>query len=624
LEIWCVYEIQEYNGGELIDNHRNMNFVFLRLSVDMIRSVIERFPLVVLFACLATGLAANALEGAIPSWAETVIIVCVVSFFVGLAGYIFAERLGKDKAIVSILLIIFAEGYFWFLPGGFESLRGIDFAQVFLLLFVSVICVFSAPYFVWHQINGFWQYNRQLVGRLFFTVISTGTLFVGITISLVSTQYLFEWQIQSEWYFRIWILIVGLVSTIVFLAGIPKQFDRLEEMGEYPYVLEIFSKYVLVPLLILYGSILYVYGGRILFTGEWPKGTVAFLVFWYALIGVGTCLLLFPRRDQSLWIRPMAKIFYVTLIPLAFLLSGAVFVRVLEYGWTANRGGMILFGVWMIGISIFNLTRVRDDIRYLFFTTAVSIFVFSFGPLSVFSAAQLSQSRQLESLLLKNSLLVDGVVVNQEEELSIPEEEKQRIRSLVSYLWDIRGLNTTGTRFGFSLEELTLDEVFVLFRSGDIISQEDSIMFTGDTRYEFQSERKDAVNISGFSRLYQFACNPLCISEDGVEEFVFENGVLQVRDMTGKILIALDFTEKSQQFFAQHSSEKQAIESSSPEHFRVQPRYIQKSVADKYMVFEKIQGKTKIKLLLDNIRFQKIEGKDAVESVTGRLFIVRP
>jgi len=601
-----------------------MNFVFLRLSVDLIRSVIARFPLVVLLACLTTGLAVNALDGTLPSWAETLIVVCGIGFFVGLAGYIFAERLGRGKTAVSVLLVIFAEGYFWFLPGGFESMRSIDFAQVFLLLLMSVIFIFSAPYFFCRQINGFWQYNRQLFGRLFFTAISTGTFFAGIVISLVSMQFLFEWSIQPEWYFRIWILIVGLVSTTVFLAGIPKQFDHLEVMGEYPYVLEVFSKYVLAPLLILYGSILYVYGGKILFTGEWPKGTVAFLVFWYALIGIGTCLLLFPRRDQSLWIRPMAKIFYITLIPLAFLLSGAILVRVLEYGWTANRGGMMMFGVWMIGVSIFSLTKIRDDIRYLFFATAVSIFVFSFGPLSVFSAARLSQSRQLEALLLKDALVVDGVV-SQGKQFLIPEKEKQQIGSLVSYLWDIRGLDAAGTRLGVSLEGVTPEQASVIFGlRGDMVSREDLAMSTEDELYEFQAEHKNAANISGFSRLYQFMCNPICVSEEGAETFIIEDGVLQVKDTAGKILIALNLTEKSQQLLDQYSSEKQAIEDSTSEHLITQLPPIRKSVSDEDMMFEKIQGKIKIKLLLDNLRFQKIEGKSVVESVTGKLLISRP
>lgn len=597
-----------------------MNLVFFRLSVDMIRGVIARFPLAVLFACVGTGFAVNALDGTAPVWVEKLVIVFGVSFFVGSAGYIFAERFGRSKAAVSVLLVIFAEGYFWFLPEGFGSMRAIDALQVFLLLFVSIIALFSAPYFASRQVNGFWQYNRQLFGRLFFTVFSTGTLFVGIVASLASLQFLFEWQLQPEWYFRIWLLIVGLVSTTVFLAGIPKQFDHLEVMGEYPYVFEVFSKYVLVPLLILYGSILYLYGGKILLMGEWPKGTVAFLIFWYALFGVATCFLLFPRRDQSLWIRPMAKVFFVTLIPLAMLLWGAVFIRVSEYGLTANRGGMILFGLWMIGVSVFNLTKNRDDVRYLFFATAISVLVFSFGPLSVFAVARSNQSYRLEALLAKNALLVDGSL-NRKDEISIPEKEKQEIRSVVRYLWDTRGLDEAVKRVGVSpAEALTPEQVFSVFGVGYESEMDDSQEMTTDADYDyrFSANRRNVTNVIGYSRLYRFSCNPGCSAEAGDETIVLADGVLRVRDTkTEKVIADVDMMEKSRWLldrFGQRASEDTVSET----------RSVSRQVDPEDMVFEKNQGKLKIRILFDDLYFRGVDGVSSVEGVGGILLITRP
>ncbi len=588
--------------------------------MDMIRGVIARFPLVVLFAYIGTGFAVHAVDGTAPDWMEKLIIVFLVSFFVGLAGYIFAERFGRDKMAVSVLMVIFAEGYFWFLPEGFEMMRSIDVAQIFLLLTVSVIAVFSVPYLLHQQVNGFWQYNRQLMRRFLFTAISTGTLFVGIVISLASMQFLFDWQIQSEWYFRIWILIVGLVSTVVFLAGIPKQFDHLEVMGEYPYVFEVFSKYILVPLLMLYGSILYVYGGKILLVGEWPKGTVSVLVSWYALLGIATCFLLFPRRDQSMWVRPMAKIFYATLIPLALLLLGAVIVRAVEYGWTANRGGMTMFGVWLIGVSLFNLTKKRDDIRLLFFVTAISIFVFSFGPLSVFSAAERSQSSRLEEMLTKNSILVDGRL-NRGEKPLISKKDTQEIRSTVEYLWDIRGLDIVSGWSEVVSEDPDLGQVFAMLGLVEGMEQEQMIFESPDTRYAFRADRSGVVDISGFSRLYQFTCNPTCALSEGAEEMAFENGVLQVKEKTGKSLVTVDLAEKSQRLLNEYVPEKEKTESYVDQSL---DQNREKKVPVQEMVFEKVQGKLKIRLIFEEMIVKQTDDKNTVESFSGMLFITRP
>lgn len=71
----------------------------------------------------------------------------------------------------------------------------------------------------------------------------------------------------------------------------------------------------------------------------------------------------------------------------------------------------------------------RDDVRYLFFATAIGILIFSFGPLSVFSVARSSQLQRLEELLTKNAFLIDGAV-NQEARVSMSEQEKEDIRSV--------------------------------------------------------------------------------------------------------------------------------------------------------------------------------------------------
>lgn len=134
---------------------------------------------------------------------------------------------------MSALLVIFAEGYFWFLPDGFEAMRGIDIAQIILLLAVSIIALFSAPYFVSRQVNGFWQYNRQLLKRLFFTVFSSGDAFYRHRHFLGESPVSFRVADAARMVFPYLLFIVGLLSTTIFLEGIPKQFDHLDVMGEY-------------------------------------------------------------------------------------------------------------------------------------------------------------------------------------------------------------------------------------------------------------------------------------------------------------------------------------------------------------------------------------------------------
>lgn len=576
-----------------------------------------RFPGVVFFACLSTVCALMAAGGLAPAWVETLVLVGVVSFFMGLAGYLFVERLeraAQAKTAVGLLLIIFAEGYFWWLPAGFEMMRTIDFAQVFVLILVSILAVFSSPYFRHREINGFWQYQRQLTSRLFFSVISTGTLFVGIVLSLLSIQFLFGVEMPSDWPLWIWIFIVGLVSSTVFLAGIPKQFDHLEVMGEYPYVLEIFSKYVLLPLLTLYGSILFVYGGRILVRGDWPEGGVAFLVSAYALLGILTCLLLFPRREQSLWIRPMTKVFHMTLTPLAFLLLGAVLVRVSEYGLTANRAGMLLFGAWLIGVSIFHFTKKRDDFRWLFFVTIIVVFFFSFGPLSIFSVARVSQTHELDLLLTRNGVLVDGIL-SQERPLSLPTSEKNRIRTITYYLFEIRGLDAVSMRMGIP-KGLSPEEVLILLGLQETLGEEFSMPeMHSDQSLWFQADYAEMLAITQSSRLYPFTCQPVCTlglnHNVSTEALVLENGVLQFKENGNRVLASVDLKEKTRELAERAAPDSASIETSVESHWV--------SLSD--MTFESKAGPLTIKFVFDKLTAHREGEEYLVEGIDGMLLL---
>ena len=66
----------------------------------------------------------------------------------------------------------------------------------------------------------------------------------------------------------------------------PTNFDNLEEIDEYPFGLKVFSQYILLPLLLLYLVILYLYGAKIILLWDWPKGVVSWLIIAVAVLGI--------------------------------------------------------------------------------------------------------------------------------------------------------------------------------------------------------------------------------------------------------------------------------------------------------------------------------------------------
>lgn len=279
----------------------------------------------------------------------------------------------------------------------------------------------------------------------------------------------------------------------------------------------------------------------------------------------------------------------------------------------------MLFGLWMIGTSVFSLTRNRDDVRYLFFATAVSVLVFSFGPLSVFSIARSSQSHRLETLLVKNAVLVDGAV-NQNQQILIPEKEKDDIRSAVRYLWDMRGLDEAIVRMGIPLEGSTPEQVFLTF-GVDYGSESDDREVTDMTReYRFFTYHRSAVDIDGFSRLYRFSCVPECVLQGGNEEVILLDGALQVIDLkTRKVIENVDLIEKARWLSDRYASSQQVSEETS-----VEKQPVSKQVDRGDMVFERSLGKLKIRILFDDLYFQQTNGTDSIGGVEGILLISRP
>ena len=217
------------------------------------------------------------------------------------------------------------------------------------------LLVSFAPYLKGKQLNGFWQYNRLLFTRLVISAIYSGFLYVGIALALVSLNLLFEIKIHDKLYFDLWIVIVGFFNTWFFVSGMPTNFDDLEEIDEYPFGLKVFSQYILLPLLVLYLVILYLYGAKIIVLWDWPKGIVSWLIIAVAVLGIFAFLLIHPfgQKEENSWIKKFSKAYYFILLPLVTMLFIAISMRLADYGITINRYIVLLLGVWLTIVCVY-------------------------------------------------------------------------------------------------------------------------------------------------------------------------------------------------------------------------------------------------------------------------------
>jgi uncharacterized protein DUF4153 len=320
------------------------------------------------------------------------------------------------------------------------------------------LLVSFAPYLKGKQLNGFWQYNRLLFTRLILSIIYSGFLYVGIALALVSLNLLFEIKIHEKLYLDLWIIIVGFFNTWFFIAGMPTNFDNLEEIDEYPFGLKVFSQYILLPLLLLYLVILYLYGAKIILLWDWPKGVVSWLIIAVAVLGIFAFLLIHPfgQKEENSWIKKFSKAYYFILLPLVIMLFIAISMRLADYGVTINRYIVLLLGVWLT-IVCFYFIMGKNNIKFIPISLCVMMLLMSFGPWSMFNVSENSQAERLKTILTENGILKDGKVVNEQtikidsnyysQDYEYPNNKlvtdslNNEIKSIIDYLDDYHGFN---------------------------------------------------------------------------------------------------------------------------------------------------------------------------------------
>lgn len=261
-------------------------------------------------------------------------------------------------------------------------------------------------------LDGFWQFNKLLFVRFWTALLYSTVLFLGLALALGAMHLLFDIDIRGELYGDLYILVAGLVNTWVFVSGLPDNLRQLEEEVNYPRGLRLFAQYVLLPLLIIYLVILYVYGGKILLAWNWPHGMVSILIVSVAALGILSFLLLYPyaRLTGFAWIAPASRWFYVALLPLLIILFLAIGMRLSAYGLTVGRYLVLFIGLWLLMVCVYTLSG-RNTIRFIPASFALLLMAISFGPWGLFSASERAQVARLKVLLEQGGMLKNDSLV---------------------------------------------------------------------------------------------------------------------------------------------------------------------------------------------------------------------
>ncbi len=409
----------------------------IKALLQKLVEIIRLYPFVLLSAITATvcmiisnDFTGNVRMATYPYTKITIVAALGISLFFGLR--MLTLQTGKKYIfqIAGLLLLILL---YFILPADYR-----DFTEVYAYLLIPVflishLFVAIAPFVNNRNSKNFWNYNIQLFIRTVLTAIFTGVMTVGLLLAIASIDELFMLRVPSQYYANVSYTMLFAGSSIIFLLFNSNGLADLKEQREYPQVLKFFTQFILIPLLLLYSLILYVYLAKIIISWELPRGWVSYLILAYAMVGILALLLVHPLKEESRsWVQVFDRLFYYSLLPLLVLLFVAIFTRVLEYGFTEPRYFVLALAIWLTIIAFYFITSRDRQIRFIPLSLVLTgLFAIAFPYFNAFSVSKRSQENELLTTLRNNNLLIKNTIAFSQK---VPEPVVQQISSQLVFL----------------------------------------------------------------------------------------------------------------------------------------------------------------------------------------------
>jgi len=253
----------------------------------------------------------------------------------------------------------------------------------------------------------FLNHNLNLFYSVLFAIAATLILFGGVSLMLYSIDYLFNLEAFGEFYVELGYLCFYLLLPSLILSNLNPNTPHTLLLRS----LTLLITYILVPLLSLYGAILYAYFAKILLSGALPKGNLSIMIIFFGSVGIFTLLLIRDLKDPNPLLKRLQALFFpILLLPIGMLIF-AITVRIQEYGLTEARYAVVLFALWFSFVTLNALIkRKTPSAPITLWGFALLFFLSTIGPFSADKLASTSQYNRLITLLEQEKLLNNGTI----------------------------------------------------------------------------------------------------------------------------------------------------------------------------------------------------------------------
>ena len=329
-----------------------------------------------------------------------------------------------------------------------EYLRTNDYYNIyyFTLIPISIILFLLIPILKKENKE---KYLQSVFSSFIITGIFAAVLWSGIEIILITVNYLFfNFYDKDSLFLRLSMYFFWFIAEVfgesLFLSLLKKPDDNLENY-EFPFIFNLLIKFVIIPLIIIYTGVLYIYMAKVLISVHLPKGLISHLVLWYTAFSVAIMILITPFTQKDKFFENFKKYFPYFSIPLIFASLFAVFQRTYQYGITENRYYVLISIFWLFFCMILYIRKM--NITGIFISLIVCLVIAVYSPLSAKNVSNFSQSQRLKRMLVKYGALKDGKISKITQKLT--DEEGSQIHTTIQYISD----NSTIAKLNFKNEK---------------------------------------------------------------------------------------------------------------------------------------------------------------------------
>ncbi len=436
---------------------KNIKQLFsIQLLQEIIIKTVSRFPISSLFILLIAWLFFTISHGNFSNLQEEksfrMIFSLVLWFFLSVWIYITTED-NKFKYFLQFFPIVFSISFYFRFQQSFDDIEN---TVLFFLTFLGIIgCLAFAPYlkniFKWTvKESVFYSYFYNLTTTIFKSLIVWWVLFSLWAIGIAAIHVLFDfWYSSIDNLYWDWAIItLSILAPFFMLTQLPNKKSYLQSTFIENKFFSFLIKYTATPFIVIYFLILYAYTIKVLSNfSEWPKGEVSWLVIGFSIFWYITYIFsyIFEKKNENIAL--FRRIFPWVVFPQIFMLFYAIYLRVEQYDLTINRYFVIVFGLWLLGVSLYYMKSHTKRLITLPASLTLITLLISIGPWSVYN---LPVSRQLERLkgnLIEANILQDGVIIPLNSANDISAELSKQIYGGIEYLCKIDSCNSVKTLF---------------------------------------------------------------------------------------------------------------------------------------------------------------------------------